>query len=80
MTELEFEDAAIKAIAKKAIDQKTGARGIRSIFENLMLETMFDLPSSPGHKKTVVTEKSIEGGGVNIINLDNSNKAVGEHL
>ena len=79
-TELEFEDAAIKAIAKKAIDQKTGARGIRSIFENLMLETMFDLPSSPGHKKTVVTEKSIEGGGVNIINLDNSNKAVGEHL
>ncbi|HAL18323.1 MAG TPA: ATP-dependent Clp protease ATP-binding subunit ClpX [Spirochaetaceae bacterium] len=77
-TDLEFEDDAIRAIAKKAIDQKTGARGIRSIFENLMLGTMFDLPSSPGHKKSIITKKSVETGDVDVIYLDDeSNKAVG---
>ena len=43
--ELEFEEDALKEIAKKAIERKTGARGLRSIIEGIMLDVMFDLPS-----------------------------------
>ena len=44
--ELEFNDDAILEIAKKAISKKTGARGLRSILENILLKTMFELPES----------------------------------
>ena len=43
-TKLEFRENALKAIAKKAINLKTGARGLRSIIENILMDTMFDLP------------------------------------
>ncbi|MFP3325907.1 ATP-dependent Clp protease ATP-binding subunit ClpX, partial [Planococcus sp. SIMBA_160] len=43
--ELEFEEDALSEIAKKAIERKTGARGLRSIIEGIMLDVMFDLPS-----------------------------------
>src|SRR3982751_5628225 len=46
--ELEFTDDALHSIAKKAIDRKTGARGLRSILEGILLDTMFDLPSMDG--------------------------------
>lgn len=43
--ELEFEDSALKEIAARAIERKTGARGLRSIIESIMFDVMFDLPS-----------------------------------
>ena len=46
---LKFTDGALRAVAKLAIDRKTGARGLRSILENTMLDIMYDLPSTPGY-------------------------------
>jgi ATP-dependent Clp protease ATP-binding subunit ClpX len=59
--ELEFEDSAISAIARKAIEQKTGARGLRSIVESIMTDLMYELPSIEGKKRVLVTEGSILG-------------------
>ncbi len=53
-TELEIRMDALKAVAHKAMDRKTGARGLRSILENALLETMYELPSTAGVKKVVV--------------------------
>ena len=58
--ELIFEDDAIDAIADKAMDRKTGARGLRSIVESIMMEIMFDIPSYKGKKRVVVTRKVVE--------------------
>jgi len=58
-TELFFETDAIEAVAEKALEQKTGARGIRSILESSMNDVMFDLPSIPGDKKVIVTKEVI---------------------
>ncbi len=60
--ELEFEDGALKAIVKKAIEQKTGARGLRSIVENVMTNIMFEAPSDPSIKKVVITKDCIVNG------------------
>ena len=60
--ELEFENDALKAIVKKAIDQKTGARGLRSIVENVMTNIMFEAPSDPTIKKVVITKDCINKG------------------
>ncbi|MBF8419450.1 ATP-dependent protease ATP-binding subunit ClpX [Heyndrickxia coagulans] len=57
--ELEFEQDALKEIAKKAIERKTGARGLRSIIEGIMLDVMFDLPSREDIKKCIVTKESV---------------------
>ncbi|GAA3654573.1 ATP-dependent Clp protease ATP-binding subunit ClpX [Asaccharospora irregularis] len=57
--ELEFEDEALRAIAKKAIERNTGARGLRSIVESTMMETMYEVPSREDIKKVIVTEKSV---------------------
>lgn len=57
--ELRFTDGALKAIAKKAIERKTGARGLRSIMENLLLETMYELPDIENIKEVVVEEKTV---------------------
>ncbi|MCH5203712.1 MAG: ATP-dependent Clp protease ATP-binding subunit ClpX [Oscillospiraceae bacterium] len=60
--ELEFEDGALRGIAKKAIETKTGARGLRSIVENLLREVMFTAPSDPTISKITITEGCIDGG------------------
>jgi ATP-dependent Clp protease ATP-binding subunit ClpX len=60
--ELTFTDDALVAIAKRAIERKTGARGLRSILENLLLETMFDLPDMNDVGEIVVEEKTITEG------------------
>ncbi|MDX9799805.1 MAG: ATP-dependent Clp protease ATP-binding subunit ClpX [Spirochaetia bacterium] len=60
-TELEFTDDAIDAVSELAISRKTGARGIRSIVESIMLNIMYDLPSMEGTKKVVITRDVIEG-------------------
>jgi ATP-dependent Clp protease ATP-binding subunit ClpX len=57
--ELEFEEDALKEIAKKAIERKTGARGLRSIIEGIMLDVMFDLPSRDDITKCVITQETI---------------------
>ena len=59
--ELEFEDAALHEIARMALARKTGARGLRSICEDVLQQTMFDLPSEEGVTKVVVTEASVKG-------------------
>lgn len=58
--DLEFTDDAVSAIAEKAFSQKTGARGLRSIVENLMLDISFDLPSIEGVNKVIVTRENVE--------------------
>jgi len=59
--ELEFKDEALRAIAKKAIERNTGARGLRSIVENTMMECMYEVPSREDVKKVIVTKESVEG-------------------
>jgi ATP-dependent Clp protease ATP-binding subunit ClpX len=58
--ELEIRPSALKAIARKALTRKTGARGLRSILEQSLIDTMFDLPNSPNVDKVVVDESTIE--------------------
>ena len=60
-TEIEFRDNALLAIAKKAKERKTGARGLRTILENVLLDTMYDLPSNPDVSKVVIDEAVIKG-------------------
>ncbi len=57
--ELEFEEEALREIAKKAIERKTGARGLRSIVESIMLEVMFELPSREDVVKCIITKESV---------------------
>ncbi|UYO34650.1 ATP-dependent protease ATP-binding subunit ClpX [Bacillus zhangzhouensis] len=60
--ELEFEEDALSEIAKKAIERKTGARGLRSIIEGIMLDVMFDLPSRDDIEKCVITGATVADG------------------
>ncbi len=59
--ELEFTEDALKAVAQKAIARKTGARGLRSIVENVLLDAMFDIPTKGNIAKAVVTRDTVEG-------------------
>jgi ATP-dependent Clp protease ATP-binding subunit ClpX len=61
--ELELRPAALQAIARKALKRKTGARGLRSILEGALLDTMYDLPTLENVAKAVVDEGMIENGG-----------------
>ncbi len=65
--ELKFEDDAVREIAKKAHERKTGARGLRSILEKLMLELMYEIPSDGRIQKVVITKAAVEDGGEPII-------------
>ncbi len=60
--DLEFEEDALKAIVKMARARKTGARGLKSIMEKAMLDIMFDLPSSKGIERCVITRETVEEG------------------
>jgi len=60
-SELELRDEALHAIAKKAMERKTGARGLRTILENILLDTMYDLPSLEGVSRVVIDETVVEG-------------------
>ncbi|MCL1079136.1 ATP-dependent protease ATP-binding subunit ClpX [Parashewanella spongiae] len=68
--ELEFREDALKAIAHKAMTRKTGARGLRSIVENILLDTMYDLPSEEGVSKVVVDESVVKGESQPILIYD----------
>lgn len=60
--ELDFEDGALLEIAKKAIERKTGARGLRSIIEGIMLDIMYELPSRDDIQKCIITAESVSEG------------------
>ncbi len=59
--ELEFREDALSAVAKKAMERKTGARGLRTILEHALLDTMYDLPSTEGVSKVVIDGEVIKG-------------------
>ncbi|MBU5677219.1 ATP-dependent Clp protease ATP-binding subunit ClpX [Alkaliphilus sp. MSJ-5] len=59
---LELEDAALKLIAKKAIERKTGARGLRGIIEGIMMDIMYEIPSRDDIDKVIITEDTIVNG------------------
>jgi len=59
--DVEFREDALRAVARKATERKTGARGLRSIVESVLLDTMYDLPSTDGVTKIVVDESVING-------------------
>ena len=65
--ELEVSDDALKAIAKKALERRTGARGLRSIMENLLMDTMYRTPSDPTIRKCIITKEAAEGTGEPLI-------------
>ena len=58
--DLEIRDDALRAVSKKAMDRKTGARGLRSILETALLDTMYELPSMEGVKKVIVDASVIK--------------------
>jgi len=64
---LSFKESALKEIALKAIRKKTGARGLRSILENILLKTMYDLPSQENIKEVIVDAASVKGQSQPII-------------
>ncbi len=59
--DVDFSENALRAIARKALDKKTGARGLRSIVENIMLDIMFELPDLPEGQTYQITEEVVEG-------------------
>lgn len=67
---LKFTDGALVAIAKEALDRKTGARGLRSILENSMLDIMYDIPSQDRVKEVVINEEVIVKGAKPIVLYD----------
>lgn len=75
---LKFTDGALKAVVEKAIKRKTGARGLRSIMENALLEPMFDLPGREGIEEMVVNRKTIDDHGPLMTIYADTKKAVGK--
>ncbi len=72
--DVDFREDALQAIAQKAMERKTGARGLRSILEAVLLETMFDLPSSESVSKVVIDESVIKGDSQPMLIYENVDK------
>lgn len=70
--ELEFREDALKSVAKKAMERKTGARGLRSILEHNLLDIMYDLPSMDDVSKVVIDASVIEGDGEPLLIYENN--------
>ena len=64
---LDFREDALKAIARKAIERKTGARGLRSILENILMDTMFDIPTATNVRDVVISEEVVTSGAAPMI-------------
>ena len=72
---LTFKDTALKEIAVKAINKKTGARGLRSILENILLKTMYDLPSQDNIEEVIIDANTVKGTSEPIlVHSKNDNK------
>ena len=65
--ELTFEPDALRAIAQKALDQKTGARGLRGVIETILTPLMFSIPSDPAVSKVIITLGSVDGTSLPIL-------------
>ena len=80
--EIQFRDDALRAIAKKAKERKTGARGLRSIMESVLLDSMYKIPSLEKVSKVVIDAAVIEGDSEPLLMFENSeaspNKAAAE--
>lgn len=76
--ELEFEEGALTEIAKRAIERKTGARGLRSIIEGIMLDVMFDLPSREDITKCIITKETVSENSVPKLVLEDGTVIVEE--
>ena len=75
--ELEFREDSLSAIAKKSMERKTGARGLRTIVENVLLDTMYELPSNDKISKVVIDENVIQGKSDPILVYETeSNRAI----
>ena len=61
--ELKFTDEAVRAIAHQSFERKTGARGLRAIMENCMMDFMYEIPSNEDVKEVVITEDVVKNGG-----------------
>ncbi|HOK70445.1 MAG TPA: AAA family ATPase, partial [Bacillota bacterium] len=61
--ELEFTDDSLEAVARKAMERNTGARGLRSIMEHIMLDIMYDIPTRTDVKKVVITKETVADDG-----------------
>jgi ATP-dependent Clp protease ATP-binding subunit ClpX len=70
--EIDFRDDAVVAIAEKAMERKTGARGLRSILEDVLLEVMYKLPSEPGVSKVVIDKNVINGTSEPLLIYENT--------
>ncbi|HAV90823.1 MAG TPA: ATP-dependent Clp protease ATP-binding subunit ClpX, partial [Eubacterium sp.] len=68
--ELDFTDEALRAIAKKALERKTGARGLRSILEETMMEIMYEVPSNDQISRCVITKETVTEGKEPELELD----------
>ncbi|MGN0630533.1 MAG: ATP-dependent Clp protease ATP-binding subunit ClpX, partial [Ruminococcus sp.] len=66
-----IEDDALRSIAAKALKRKTGARGLRGIIEDILMETMYSVPSVENAKKVVVTRDSVENGAAPVVYDEN---------
>ena len=64
---LTFEEEAIRSIARQAIERKCGARGLRAIIEDAMLDTMFELPDMPDINECIITNEAVNGGKPTLI-------------
>ncbi|MEG0858895.1 MAG: ATP-dependent Clp protease ATP-binding subunit ClpX [Pseudomonas sp.] len=70
--DLEFRSDALKSVARKALERKTGARGLRSILEGILLDTMYEIPSQKDVSKVVIDESVIEGSSQPLLIYENS--------
>ena len=68
---LTFEEDAIEAVAKKSVERKTGARGLRAIMESIMMDAMYEVPSDEEVKECVITRESVEDNGTQMLILNN---------
>lgn len=76
--ELKFTQAALEAVVKKALERKTGARGLRSIIEDSMLDIMYEIPSHKNIKECIITDKVIENKEMPISIKENEDKKIRE--
>ena len=73
--ELKFTESAIRACAKKALERKTGARGLRAILEEAMLEVMYDLPGDKSVREVLIDEDTILHGKVPLLAIEHTDAA-----
>jgi ATP-dependent Clp protease ATP-binding subunit ClpX len=76
--ELKFTEGSLRSVVREAIKRRTGARGLRSILEEAMLNIMYEMPSIKDLKEVIITEESIEKGSEPILVFHSADKKAGE--